>query len=322
MGSTGSDIPTYHAICTSTKGMEWPNYSPDGCKILFNLGNQLFIVEAQPDSTPDPFLPGSSIPTQTRSAWSSLPETAGWIAFTTPTGSDTADTYVISPAGGSSPLKLDIRGMKSPNNPYYPSWYPFENQLLVTRYGKKLSDGGILYRVSFDPVSGDAEASAISGLDGYFAGMASVSPDGAKMAIAGESSAGGVYNQNTNTVLVWENLVDGVPPTVKHLLPQVTVNGKTDYMYGRAPRWSPDGRCIVFRSNYNQATSSYQNEYIIYHMPSNAYGATPTPLSDPSLSAGHPTYSPDGKRIAFSLNGEGERRLGYIDVPDCATPAG
>ena len=65
----------------------------------------------------------------------------------------------------------------------------------------------------------------------------------------------------------------------------------------KAPRWSPDGRRIAFRSVYHFRNSVNPKNYEIYVM--NADGSDVTQLTDNEAEEDHQSWSPDGRRILF-----------------------
>jgi Tol biopolymer transport system component len=70
------------------------------------------------------------------------------------------------------------------------------------------------------------------------------------------------------------------------------------------PAWSPDGRQIVFRSNRDHFDPDpTKTTYEIYTMSAN--GAAERRLTNNSAQDLAPVWSPDGKRIAFSSNRDG-----------------
>lgn len=70
------------------------------------------------------------------------------------------------------------------------------------------------------------------------------------------------------------------------------------------PTWSPDGQSIAFVSNRSEAPDMTPDRVDLYIMP--ADGGTMRKIKTPVGSKSHPSYSPDGKMIAyFAQEGEG-----------------
>ena len=69
----------------------------------------------------------------------------------------------------------------------------------------------------------------------------------------------------------------------------------------RSPEWSPDGTRIAFVSNYYGPKGSYFESYGLYL--SEASGAGPRRIVDMARITGPPSWSPDGRRIAFLARG-------------------
>jgi Tol biopolymer transport system component len=125
--------------------------------------------------------------------------------------------------------------------------------------------------------------------------MASVSPDGSAVVMAGQKNAGQSYNQNENAI--W--LVTTGPAAPLESKP----------IQGRAPAWSPDGRRIAFESDRGSPNGQYA-AFIV-----NRDGSGLLQVTDYALWANHPVFSPDGKRLVISV-GDPAKNISNIAVVD------
>ena len=82
--------------------------------------------------------------------------------------------------------------------------------------------------------------------------------------------------------------------------PQNLTNDPND---DSSPSWSPDGKWIVFSSNRDGNRDGNRANYEIYVMDND--GNNPQRLTDNEFFDTHPSWSPDGKRIAFMSRREG-----------------
>ncbi|HEY1015686.1 MAG TPA: hypothetical protein VGE07_23460, partial [Herpetosiphonaceae bacterium] len=81
----------------------------------------------------------------------------------------------------------------------------------------------------------------------------------------------------------------------------------------RAPRWSPDGKQIIFESTRDSATPGERDIYVM-----NADGSGIRRITDAPGWQGGPAWSPDGKRIAYHSKANQSERF-EIRVLDLAT---
>src|SRR6185436_19359008 len=74
-----------------------------------------------------------------------------------------------------------------------------------------------------------------------------------------------------------------------------------------SPAWSPDGQQIVFASNRDGSTQSFQ----LYLM--NADGSTPHRIYGGNGFSSAPSWSPNGKEIVFA-NDKEDNRTGNFEI--------
>jgi eukaryotic-like serine/threonine-protein kinase len=249
-----------------TKGIPFNlRYSPDGTHLRFSLRDPALRSVALWEATlqnqsPQPLLPDWNKPPQ---------ETAGnW----TPDGR----YFLFDSARGNA---RDIWALQDRS-----SWFSKTSKLptqltlgpLLFSNPTPSSDGTKLFVIGqqrrFDLVrfAGQSAQSAIT-LPGISAGEADISNDGQTM----------VYVTHPETTL-WRSKLDGTSRTQLTFAP----------MQVHMPRWSPDGKQIVFMG------SLPGHPWKIYLLP--AEGGTPQELKDGERNQGDPTWMPDGHSIVFA----------------------
>jgi dipeptidyl aminopeptidase/acylaminoacyl peptidase len=268
----------------------WPCFSPDGKTVLFSRtvdGGKtwsLFRVSAAGGAA-ELFakLPVSA----TRASWSAK---SGRIVFNGDAAGAAAGGIWVMDGNGRNAHAIATDGILAPS---YPSWYPD---------GRTIGFGdaarNILYRMDTagKPV-------AVTHQEQVLTGMSSVAPDGQWVAFAGQKNNGQIYQQNDNQI--W--LVDdsGQARTLE-----------TQPLQGRTPSWSPDGRRVAFESDRGSPSGLYA-VFIV-----NREGTGLVQVTDYALNAGHPVFSPDGRRLVFAVGdpAQGISALAVLTLADKPPP--
>jgi Tol biopolymer transport system component len=247
----------------------WPCFSPDGQVVLFSRSLDhgktwaLFAVPVSGGAAHP--LVGSSLPASaTRSNWSGH---SGGIAFTAEEPSERATVWIISGEGGQA-KQITAAGLS--DSAWYPSWYPDDTHLAVVDYR------GVVMRVDL----GRRTTTALTDTATILAGMPSVSPDGKRIAFAGQLNRGQEYDQTQNTIWLLEE--GGKPRNI--------VPGQ-----GRTPAWSPDGEWLAFESNRGSSSSGLYAAFVVRRD-----GSGLRQVTNHELDANHPVWSRDGKFLVFS----------------------
>ena len=121
------------------------------------------------------------------------------------------------------------------------------------------------------------------------------SPDGRKIAF--------VSNKNGGYIQIWVIDADGRNPI-----------RLTSGVWDQNPDWSPDGRKITYQAYRRKALNVdfEERNYEVYVMDTD--GSNKRRLTDRQKFDGHPSWSPDGKKIVFSSRRE--NRIAEIYVMD------
>ena len=144
----------------------------------------------------------------------------------------------------------------------------------------------------------NADGSGVTNLTNHSSGDGAPawSPDGAKIAFTSVRSGnfGDIYVVN----------VDGSGVT----------NLTNHSSGGYHPAWSPDGAKIAFTSvrsgNLGDSSHNFGDIYVV-----NVDGSGVTNLTNHSSSNYHPAWSPDGTKIAFQSDRDGNPEIYVVTVP-------
>jgi Tol biopolymer transport system component len=201
--------------------------------------------------------------------------------------------YTIHPDGtGAAPYYQG--DLPLPSGMIYPSWDRDGESLIAVRY---YQEGGAqqaeLYRLRL------LTYERLTTSPHPVAGRPSVSPDGRKIAFAGNE---GAFNQQNNQIWIVE------PPDAPFRLEP----GDPVLHQGRSPNWSPDGTQIVFESTRPSQGTTDIRPLTIWVIDSD--GQNPRQLTDNTgFMTSHPEWSRQQTRIV--LNGPGNGRgIGIIDL--------
>jgi Tol biopolymer transport system component len=272
-----------------------PAWSPDGKKIAFTSdrdgNNEICVMNA--DGTSQKCITMSSA-SDSEPTWS--PD-GKKIAFTS--NRDGNNEIYIMNLDGTSQTRITMNAGSDSN----PAWSPDGKKIAFVSVGEGNKYGDV-YMMNAD----GTEQTRLT-KDPRWYSSPKWSPDGTKIAVDGTDIASLIFVMNT----------DGTGETC------LTPLGPNNLDPFTGPDWSPDGKKIAY-------TSGYENFYVdnmgwvnteIYVM--NADGTGKTRISNTSVKnhqvlSNTPTWSSDGKKIAFSSELDGDKKIYVMNAADGSNP--
>lgn len=190
-------------------------------------------------------------------------------------GHDDSVSWVEVETGKTHQVATDLPGIHTP------AWDRAGNAVFLTSFARSRADDASLWRIPL----GAGSPRRLEGGPGV-PSMADVSGDGEWIVFA--------WKGRDVPSAIWKMKPDG---TVRRALTRSPAG------YDIFPRWSPDGKKIVFASDRS-------GNYEIWLM--DAEGLEQKRLTDHPAYDSHPTWSPDGRQIAFTSLRDGGLRVWLI----------
>ena len=257
-----------HQITTpSPPDEDWgPAFSPDGSRIVFVRARNIMVMPAE----------GGEIQRLTQEPVRVLGSPA-WapdgqsIVFASPAPGGTSPNLWRLPASGGPPAPIREAGQMV--------WNPALSKRGFRLACELASSARSINQMDFYP-AGQKARSLVSSVSGENAGQ-QLSPDGRKLVF--QSDRAGALD-------IWVSDRNGQDPV------QLTAMGTAG-----APRWSPDGKDIVFDVGLGRDWREPRAIFLV-----GADGGTPRPLVQDSFSNNVPSWSHDGTWVYFASNRSGD----------------
>jgi Tol biopolymer transport system component len=269
----------------------WPSISPDSSYVVFTMRNmqeafplndRLYVLNIKTKKIT--LLTPSNFPYRTsRPDWSL---TNHLIAFTAQMKNDSTfiatinvqnpqqiQTYLMPVEKGYTSTSNQLNKFKVTESGYlYPSWFPGGTSFAVMYSNPKKN----LFINRYYNIKNKSSKN-LTDPNTIFAGMSTVSPNGKMIVFAGQEKSP-VYDELKNKI--W----------IKALNKKVRLLNVTQ---GRTPGWSPDGKWVLYESNYVNKDGGYS----MHIQKASGEGPIYNILLGDNLFIRHPKWSPNGKFI-------------------------
>jgi Tol biopolymer transport system component len=248
-------------------------WTPDSRKLIFQVHWQgLYAIPASGGKWEEIYKFPNPEKAKERDEWLTLSPAGKFIAYNS-TQDGNLDIYVM-PARGGEPVRIT----DSPAGEGYPAW-SYDGQWLAFISNRSGDSGTWVIRITPDGKPGGRPIQVVP--EGF---LNQVWTQDGKIAYQTSMALAQVFIANT----------DGS---------EEFALTKPDYQSGY-PRWSPEGKAIVFYKNYaNYAAQTRNTKFDVWTMPPNGG-------DEKFLAVGiFPAWSPDGKKIAFHNENFGARAI-------------
>ncbi|GAA0563099.1 hypothetical protein GCM10008942_09420 [Rhizomicrobium electricum] len=272
-------------VLTNSGTDYWPTFSPDGNTIVFarTMDEKHWdLYKMAVSGGPATPLARSPLPVSaTRPRWSPSGDA---IAFTATTADGHDQIWTIKSNGTGANI---LFGDGVALHLFYPDWSPDGQSLIMLD-----TQADVIRRANL----ANGKVEAITDPAKVLPGMASISPDGHQIVLAGQKATGGQYYQESNSL--WILSGGALRPLEREPLS------------GRAPVWSPDGRWIAFESD----RGSPDGRYAIFLIRPDGTGLVQ--VTDYLFNANHPVFANDMRRLVATVGTGENTRIAVIELPE------